>query len=168
MPNSVVHIGEGIFAWCENLYTVVLSESLESLPMFTFENCETIEEIVIPASVKTIADNAISYCLNLVSVTFMSTDPPATAPYSIVTYNNPDNVTDVTIHVPVGCEDAYSGDELWQHFPNIVGDVNVSTAISSAISGQRTSTATYSLSGMRLPVLRKGINIINGKKYLNR
>ena len=73
IPNSVVSIGSmdlssnvfGTFAGCDNLKTVVLNNSLTSIPDFAFYNCKNLASINMPTNLKEIGDNAFHSCSNL-------------------------------------------------------------------------------------------------------
>ena len=63
IPSSVVELGYGVFAYCDNLKNVVLKEGLPYIGSSMFAKCYNLESIIIPDSVTTISDNAFGeYC----------------------------------------------------------------------------------------------------------
>ena len=49
LPDSVIELGYCAFQGSKNLTKVVLSNSLNNIPMYTFEGCTSLDSIVIPA-----------------------------------------------------------------------------------------------------------------------
>ena len=86
LPSGLKHLGTDAFFYCSALETIELPASLEKiepfafcaaglksivipenetlteLPQFMFHQCPTLKEVVIPASITTIADNCFSEC----------------------------------------------------------------------------------------------------------
>ncbi|ELP87152.1 hypothetical protein EIN_354240 [Entamoeba invadens IP1] len=62
LPNSVVYIGEQLFADCFNLTRVALSTSLKILPSQTFFRCSNLKEIELPNSMIYIGPNSFQEC----------------------------------------------------------------------------------------------------------
>lgn len=73
IPNTykgvpVTEIGVYAFQNCENLVSISLPSSLNTLGNYAFYNCENLVSISLPGSLKTIGDHAFSDCENLVSI----------------------------------------------------------------------------------------------------
>ena len=66
IPETVTHLGEGVFGGCESLEKIVLHEGLVEIGSKTFSGCIGLKEIVIPSSVKKIAKDAFWGCEGLV------------------------------------------------------------------------------------------------------
>lgn len=65
--DSVLYIGQQIFAGCSNLSGVILGDGITGIAYGAFAN-SGIEQIKIPKNVKSISDCAFSHCTNLKSV----------------------------------------------------------------------------------------------------
>jgi hypothetical protein len=70
IPNSVVEIGNWVFADCDFLESVRLPEGLQIIPSYAFYHCDSLESITIPGSVTDIGDNAFRSCTFLSSIYF--------------------------------------------------------------------------------------------------
>lgn len=68
IEDGPTEIGDNAFYGCTSLKTVRLPETLTALKS-VFVNCESLEEIVIPASVGTVHSSAFDGCLSLKRVT---------------------------------------------------------------------------------------------------
>ena len=153
----------GAFCGCDNLTSVTLSESLESIPDDAFASCN-IKSVIIPASVVSIENRVFDNLSSNVSIYFQSTTPPYIEDNAFEQkFNGWDYVT---IHVPIGYKDAYEKNDAWKNF-TIIDDVVVpenTTGILTLNSIQKRNVNIFTLSGERIHAPRKGINIINGKK----
>lgn len=74
IPNTVKLIDEYAFAFCKNLKTVILGNSIEEIKMNAFFS-SGITEITIPASVKKMGGGTFSYCSSLTKITFLGLPP---------------------------------------------------------------------------------------------
>ena len=61
MPNSVEKTFFGTFSGCRNLENVRFSENLKSLGAYSFDNCENIRVIDLPASVSSFAESVFRW-----------------------------------------------------------------------------------------------------------
>lgn len=68
MSNSVSSIGASVFADCVNLTDVTLPDSFFFIPEKCFYNCGKLANIVIPKDVRTIEESAFEECVSLTSV----------------------------------------------------------------------------------------------------
>ena len=101
--------------------------------------------------------NIFRYCTNLSSVTNLSIIPQSIDESVFDTYGD--------LHVLNGCKEAYQNAEGWKNF-NIIEDAEEILGISNIGAEAISSNKIYTLSGKRLPVPQKGINIINRKKVV--
>ena len=62
VPESVKSIGMSAFENCQSLYTVTLAEGLEYINMWAFSQCSLLYQVVLPKSVKGIDDYAFDSC----------------------------------------------------------------------------------------------------------
>ena len=68
MPDSVLNLGVGAFAWSSGLANVTLGKHLSSIPIGEFFYCDGLTNIIFPDSVTSIASQAFGYCSGLTSV----------------------------------------------------------------------------------------------------
>lgn len=163
LPNSVVNIGVEMVSDCKDLTTLILSESLESLPGGTVCYNDKLKSIVIPASVKFMEEGAITTGID--SIIFMSSTPPSGIAGGINSY-----LSGTTIHIPVGAMNNYEND-YWKYFKAIIDDVVPQQATGISVQKQKLSiqdSNRYTLNGKRISAPCRGIDIVNGKKYLSK
>lgn len=71
LPDTVREIGVSAFQWCSNLSQVNIPENIVTINDYAFSECGWImSELVFPASLKTIADEAFYNCVRLPSISF--------------------------------------------------------------------------------------------------
>ena len=114
LPDSVTSIGKRAFYYCGKLQKVVLSSNLTDSNLTAigdeaFEGCSALENVEIPAGVKTIGDGAFSGCTSLGSVTIPNsvTDIGAYAFSScskLTSIEIPSSVTNIGAYAFSGCE----------------------------------------------------------------
>ncbi len=68
IPNSVKHIGEGVFAYCTSLESVEISDSVKCIGEGAFAYCYSLKSINIPSSVRSIGECAFAKCESLKSI----------------------------------------------------------------------------------------------------
>ena len=74
LGNSVESIGMRAFAECNGLTEVIISNSVDTIKNYAFENCSVVQSVTIGNSVEYIGDNAFSGCLGLSTVNFNATN----------------------------------------------------------------------------------------------
>lgn len=138
IPNSVTTLGQEAFYNCSGFNgTLTLSDQLTTINTGTFMYCSGITgSLVIPNSVTTIGPSAflglgisaltigssvtsignIAFlsCSSLAQILALPTTPPT---INTGTFNGVS--TDIPVHVPQGCVDAYQAETLWARFTNI-------------------------------------------------
>jgi Flp pilus assembly protein protease CpaA len=181
IPNSVTSIAPQAFYCCENLKSVTLSDnlktighdafsdciSLESINLpssltkideYAFEACQSLKEITLPAKLQFINEGAFKGCSSLTSVTNLATTPLSIYYRTFTTFGK--------LIVPEGSEEAYRNMPVWKDF-TIISDVTMETGIDNLPSPiTQHPSPIFALSGKRLDKASKGVNIINGKKYI--
>ena len=112
-----------------NLKSLILPNGITTIESPGFRNSKHLLDITIPATVKTICDEAFSGCNTLESITILGQTPPALG--NDVFWNVP--LESATLHVPAGSRDAYAeAVNGWEQFTNIIGDAkDIYTGISS-------------------------------------
>lgn len=127
--------------------------------------------VTIPANVTNIGDIAFTSCTNLTDVTSYATEPPTITSStfyfeSLYYYGASSNDSGKTLHVLPGCKAKYEVAEGWKYF-TIVEDADAGLAgITSTRNDSTGNRRIYNISGQKIFAPTKGINIINGKKYL--
>ena len=69
LPSSVESIEKNAFAGCENLKEIVLPDSLLSIKKYAFENCKSLRSIHLPESLTSIGACAFKGCQSLTEIT---------------------------------------------------------------------------------------------------
>ena len=180
IPNSVKRIGKEAFCGCVSLASVTLPEGLDEIEAYTFSNCGALTSIVLPSSLTSIGEFAFCYsglksiiipasvwniearafdgCRNLATV-----ENKAVVPQTI--YDGTFSAFKKLI-VPEESAEAYRKSPIWSNFAYING---VATGIDDLLSPNTYHPSPiYNLSGKRLYKTFKGVNIINGKKYISK
>ena len=61
IPDGVISIGDGAFAYCGSLKSVTIPDSVTSIGEWAFYNCNSLESVTIPDSVTNIGDHAFEF-----------------------------------------------------------------------------------------------------------
>jgi hypothetical protein len=69
IPNSVTNIGSQAFLWCCHLTSITLPNSVTAIGKEAFEDCRSLTSITIPNSVTIIEDEIFEDCENLKTIT---------------------------------------------------------------------------------------------------
>lgn len=157
IPNSVVEIGYAAFSQCGNLSSVILPENIASIGEGVFWRCSRLKSIGIPKNVNYIGKEAFYGCY-FSQVTSLNPVPPEVGEDGLYPQNNS------TLYVPVGSKASYENAEVWKNFTNIV-EGNQS-GIDVLTNEKEKDFPIYDLNGVRQNVIRKGINVIGGKKVV--
>ena len=176
IPSTVRSIGNGAF---ENSYIAIssLPEGLENIGKEAFMWCRFAETLVIPSSVKELGDDCFAASGRPSAIYCMSAVPPvcgprgsAKSPFGPVSNSDTHALSDVPLHVPVGCSEAYREADGWYTFRNIIEDpdIPVSGIIGvTAGSAADSDAAVYDLTGRRVDTPQPGrIYIVKGRKVL--
>ena len=163
LPNGINYFGKVLLTYKgiipENT-AITVKEGTTQIMSRSFFSDRGLVGIYLPSSIKEIDDEAFYECTGLINVTSFNTEPTAIGVKSF-----DDNVYSyATLNVPMGTKGTYQSTDGWKNFKNIVEfDPSGIDDITVDEDGQQT---IYSISGVRLKVPQKGLNIINGKKVM--
>ena len=119
MPNSVVEIGLGAFAFCSSITSVEIPDSVDKIGLGAFVFCSSLTSVVIPDSVTSIGDSAFGYCDSMTSVVI----PDNVTTIGDWAFYNCDSLTSVVIGDGV----TSIGDSAFNNCHKLVEVVNKST-----------------------------------------
>ena len=166
IPNSVTSIGEYAFHYCRGLTSITIPNSVTRIESSAFRDCSGLTSVTIPNSVTSLGNRAfygvdiptvISLIENPFKIVSKSSDHRT---FSQNTFNN------ATLYVPKGTIDKYKATDGWKDFANI--KEGNPTAINVVENAKDCKAVIYDLNGVRQSEPKKGINIINGKKYVKK
>ncbi len=184
---SVTSIGRNAFYWCYGLPSVTIPNSVTSLGNSAFQRCSGLTSVTIPNSVTSIGESAFYGCSGLTSITIPNSvtsigsyafggadiltiisliENPfeivgKTSWYSTFSLNTFDNAK---LYVPIGTIDKYKATEGWKDFAFI--EEGYPSGINVVENTKSSNTTIYNLNGVRQSELKKGVNILNGKKVI--
>ena len=145
-----------------------------------FQNNTGLTDVIIPASVSSIKDNAFAGCTNLQSITIYVAEPINLSAAAARGFTRAggwsvfDGVNKETciLYVPEGSVDKYKAAPVWKEFKNIL-PIKTSTGIQGVKQTEEQTFDVFSLSGQKvkskatsLDGLPRGIYIVKGKKVM--
>lgn len=116
LPNSLTEIGTSGLRECAFTSVSFASEQavLTSIGNYAFNNCSTLESIMIPQNVTSIGTSAFSGCTSLASIIACPSAAPTAGNSAL--YNVP---TSIPVYVPSSsARDAYKAATHWKNFTN--------------------------------------------------
>ena len=159
-PQTARAIGDYAF-FSGKLRSVTFGDQLQTIGGNAFYHNVNLTELILPASLTTIGNNAFDYCYSVTAV----------YSYAAVPMPIPDNAFDVydeaTLYVPVGSLSAYKATDGWKKFQQIEESEKASGIPSTTTTPAQKEV--YSLTGRRLPdssTLPRGIYIVNNTKMI--
>ena len=80
IPDSVTTFGEGAFAECTNLDSVLFTDQscLQEIEVGAFMDCNSLQSILIPKSVTTIGESAFEECSCMAPLHILCANPAVT------------------------------------------------------------------------------------------
>ena len=123
-----------------------------------FVMSESLKSVILPASLKTLAEGNFYGCTALTSVTCNAPEPPLAEVYSF-----DDAVkTAATLYVPDASLDAYRSADVWKDFFAVKG-LSATGLSSPEAADDDTVRDIYDLSGRKSNKASKGLNIFKMK-----
>ncbi len=119
IPNSVTSIGMWAFNACDSLSNITLGSSIKTIGDLAFAGAK-ITSIIIPNTVTEIGDGAF-LCPRLTSVTSLATTPPTCYSSTYSSSFASDVTSQATLYVPFKSLSAYQNANNWKDFYRIVG-----------------------------------------------
>ncbi len=137
LPSSISTIENITFGGCRFSGTLIIPNSVNHIGVFAFEG-NNFSELVLGNSVATIEHGAFLGCANLTgalrlptslteinSIAFKQTNfteiySPNSLPPMLVSSPFTGYDTNIPIHIPMSCTEAYQNDEGWDYFSNFI------------------------------------------------
>ena len=170
----ITEISRGAFAWCYNLTSAMLANTIEEIGNGAFRNCN-LSSVVIPSNVTTIDSNAYNGCNNITSVTINSE-------YDIE-YDSLDlyftsgniryKVMDKDVVYVVSKQTAYSGDVIIPSIVHSGTDFDVTAIDNNAFTGCSLTSITIPSSVLSVSyafsncTVSSSINILTDADFTN-
>lgn len=113
LPEGLTTIGEGTFQYCSGLTgNLNIPEGVTTIGDYAFSFCSGFTgSLILPETLTTIGDFAFCNCPGLVDVYCKATTPPQLG--SVYSFNYS---VRITLHIPVGCAEAYRTAPIWSDF----------------------------------------------------
>ena len=135
IPNTVTALGYAAFSGCTSLKNITIPGSVTHIGDFAFSLCEGLTGIAIPSSVTYIGGGAFYNCSGLADVYSHIADPSAISMGNVVFYQDPENYSSRTLHVPEGTVDAYQDNLRWSRFFGQIVDDLIPETLSGDVNG---------------------------------
>ena len=168
IPSTVTTIGDAAFSGC-GLTSIIIPDGVTTIESGAFCWCTALTSVSIPNSVTSIGNVAFQGCAGLKEVISHIEEPFEISKDVFGGYgidNQWIDFTTATLYVPAGTKSKYEATPSWNLFQNIVEKDFTSIKDIKLQSFSTTSPFIYSLSGQKQRTLKKGINIIKGKKIV--
>lgn len=124
IPDGIVGISKNAFAGCQDLTSITMPKTLNSIGDWGFEGCRKLSSVTLPQGVTSIGEGTFTYCSALTSITCEAETPPVIGG-AYTFYNVPRNIP---IYVPESSVSAYKSAEYWSEFTNFqaIPEINIS------------------------------------------
>ena len=169
IPSSVTSIGDNAFTLCSDLTSITIPNSVTSIGEYAFSACLSLKTLTIGSGIKYIKKQSFAGCPKLNDVYCYAVSVPITNNDAF----DDSYIESMTLHVPSESIDAYKTTNPWMNFKDIVALTDSdpkpdATGINVVWNPKDSKAVIYNLNGVRLSEPQKGINIINGKKYVKK
>ena len=112
--SQITEIGSMAFAWCSNVESIALSDSLSIIGYGAFLGCSSLKNIRIPARTTYIGYEAFSGCAGLTRIVSKAITPPSCGDNTFDDVNK-----SIPLYVPANSIEAYKSADYWMEFSNI-------------------------------------------------
>ncbi len=184
IPSSVRMIGEQCFRDSRIYSDLVIPEGVTQISDSAFCNASVSGDIYLPSTLEKVGTNSLMVIVDAGKMykaknfRFNRMTPPAhgegIADFKLLPSSLPE-ARNWTLYVPIGAKTAFSADENWGKFANIVetaeldGGTSGIAATSASVKSQ-TDCRIYTLDGRYVGTdmnrLGKGVYVVNGKKII--
>ncbi len=158
---TVTEIGNVAFLSSSQLTRVFIPSTVTKIGNRSFKDCPLLTSITIPENVTSIGTMCFDGCTALTDITCLAKTPPSIS-YDTFTESH---YQGASLYVPYGCESDYRWASVWELFYDVF---ELPIGIKDVKANDDDNVTIYDLSGQKLAVPNKGINIVNGKKVLIR
>ncbi len=156
IPNTVTNIGEGVFAYCDELTSISIPDSVREIGKEAFRDCLSLTSIYIPNSVTSIGEWAFAGCGELTSATISNSitsinDYTFAYCSGLTDVSIPNCVVNIGSNAFVGCR-GLSSITIGNSVENIdyyafndcdnIAEINMLTNIPPALGNKRVFTET--------------------------
>ena len=163
IEEGVVELKACIFVECQNLESVVIPNSVETIGEWAFATWN-LQTVVLGKGVKKIEPYAFKSLASTIDVwCYAEQVPEAHEQFTFIFQEG----TQSTLHVPASALEAYQSTIPWSKFKNIVPttDEDDGEGIEETLSDSPSmGRGIFNLQGQRINGLQKGLNIVDGKK----
>ncbi len=118
IPATVTKIYNSAFMRCQQITGITLPDGFLHIGEQAFSDCISLAEVSIPTTATQISSQAFYNCSALQNIYSLPIHPLDLSNSSDIFYGI--NMTDCTLHVPLGSKAAYQDAYQWQDFQNIV------------------------------------------------
>ena len=158
LPDGIERVGEFCFQAIPAKSIDLSNTSLTEMYRGLFVMCDSLQRVVLPASLKTLREDNFYGCTALTSVTCPAQEPPVAEVYSF----DEAVQTAATLYVPAASLAAYKAADVWKNFFAVTGITE--TGMAPALTPDGNAIADiYDLSGRKTDKPTKGMNIIRMK-----
>ncbi len=140
--------------------------SVKRLSSKAFYDCQNLETLIIPESIQSVDTFAIAECANLKYIFCLNEEPLS---FSVEPFSG-DYISDCTLFVPENSIEAYQQAEYWKEFKQVLA-LDDPLAVSDVKEDENESPYVYTLDGRRVllsDIKENCIYIKDGKKYIMR
>ncbi len=133
---GVTTIQNNAFSWCENLTSISMPITLDTLGDEAFSLCG-LTELNIPQAVTAIGNDAFGFCYQLTSVTaqWKKSNLLPILGEDVFVHIAGEGPQNATLHVPQSTRYIYNSADQWLDFGTIVDDYDPSAAL-TIVSGE--------------------------------
>ena len=161
IPSKLKEIGRWPFGGMAGLTSLVIPDNIERIGERAFQGCSNLKTLTISKNVTMIDEKAFDGCSELKDVICRADKVPfATADAFQNCYPE-----FINLYVPKGCVESYKSVIPWSLFGTIK-EINEETSINGIRLNENGQEYIFNLEGKAQNKLQKGINIVNGKKYV--